>query len=278
MHWFPLWSLLAMTPVLALAGVDSVGEPGSIWPKRSIRVCWSEESEPRHFGETPRRAVQSIVQQEYTLARTGIEFVGWESCSTLSQGTADVQIRQSTKNLGGFFRVWGLASIGVPQDGNAPHLYLFFDQGLQPNFQMDPIEHLQMIALHEFGHLAGLRHEHARPDAKQWEEARCLTGETLDEKVESFGNYDRNSIMNYCWNQQIRVRGTSWDMPVPNAILKLPSELRLASVRSFIDHSMKIQDPSLIDLSLNPTADRLKVKIRIGLSTGDLNTLRSLYP
>jgi hypothetical protein len=267
-----------MTPLLALACVDSVGDPGSIWPKRSIRVCWSEESEPRHFGEIPRRAVQSIVQQEYTLARTGIEFVGWESCSTLSQGTADVQIRQSTKNLGGFFRVWGMASIGVPPDGSVPHLYLFYDQGLQPNFEMHPMEHLQMIALHEFGHLAGLRHEHARPEAKEWEEARCLTGETLDEKAESFGIYDRNSIMNYCWNQQIRVRGTGWEMPVPDAILKLPAALRLSSIRSLLDRSMKIQDPSLVHLSLNATSDRLKVRIRIGLSAGDLNTLRSLYP
>ena len=53
--------------------------------------------------------------------------------------------------------------------------------------------------LHEMGHVVGLRHEFARPDAKLHVKSSCI--HYLKSQVEStvvpVGHYDEESIMNY---------------------------------------------------------------------------------
>ncbi len=276
----PFLLLSFLLTVGAEASGLSVVEPASAWPKRTIRVCWSEEASPRHFGENPRRAVQEIIQQEYTLARTGIEFVGWESCATLPEGVADVKIRQSTKNMGGFFRIWGMASIGKGREDSKPHLYLFYDENLAPEYKMDPLEHLQMIALHEFGHLAGLRHEHIRDEALGMEDAKCLTGEKADSSVSTVGDYDRNSIMNYCWNHHIRKHGTLLTLTssMIEALSLISPPEREEQARSFLKRFTRYRDQSLFGILFSESPNTIGLKVKIGLSHGDLIALRTLYP
>jgi hypothetical protein len=263
-------ALLTLTSVWTWAGELSVAEPASIWNRRTIRVCWSEAASPQHFGQAPRKAVQETIQEEFTRERTGIEFTGWQSCQNLTRNEYDVVIHQSTVNRGGFFRIWGQASIG-PGDGKLPpHVYLFFDEHLAPRFRMDPLEHLRMIALHEFGHLAGLRHEHLRAEARALEDPSCLTGEVEDEEVRYFGEYDRNSIMNYCWNQHLRVHGT-------RVKFTLPEPLRSRSLGDLSTRS-RYQDPTVVEATLHADARSIELEFKIGLSRGDVATLRSLYP
>ncbi|MFK7827394.1 MAG: M12 family metallo-peptidase [Oligoflexales bacterium] len=60
-----------------------------------------------------------------------------------------------------------------------------------PNYRDSCIRN---YALHEFGHAIGLEHEANRSDA--------TCSESTNQAVISIGNYDANSIMNYCNNKK----------------------------------------------------------------------------
>jgi hypothetical protein len=163
-----------------------------------------------------------------------------------------------------------MATIGCklgPKD-KSPFVYLFYDEALAPRYKMEPLQHLKMTALHEFGHLAGLRHEHIREEAKAAEDPSCLTGEIPGPEVKSFGSYDPNSIMNYCWNGFLRRNGT-------RGTFRVPEEKTLQEV---LAGNRLYHDPGLFDLSPAETPGTYRFDIRIALSRGDRFTLRSLYP
>jgi hypothetical protein len=50
-----------------------------------------------------------------------------------------------------------------------------------------------LVALHEFGHAAGLAHEHKRPDST------CkIKNDGPEDGLTPVGNFDKDSVMNYC--------------------------------------------------------------------------------
>jgi hypothetical protein len=255
----------------ARAGELSLAEPEARWDKRSIRVCWQESEDPNsRFSEAERKAVEESVTSEFTPDRTGIEFISWQSCEESGAKRPDVVLIQSRVNRGGFFRIWGMATIGCklgPKD-KSPFVYLFYDEALAPRYKMEPLQHLKMTALHEFGHLAGLRHEHIREEAKAAEDASCLTGESPGPEVKSFGSYDPNSIMNYCWNGFLRRHGTRGHIQVTEG----------KTLEEILRSNRLYHDPELFQLSPESTPGGFRIDIRIALSQGDRFTLRSLYP
>jgi len=127
---------------------------------------------------------------------------------------------------------------------------------------VDPIklsadERLSFIALHEFGHLAGLRHEQIRKEIKQdW--ICSMTGyeENFEEPFEStrFTRvFDSFSIMSYCYlNFLSKYTGTSFKeteyKPLP------------------------MQDDRVISRDGDG-----KIKLKIGLSSLDQHALRCMY-
>jgi hypothetical protein len=56
------------------------------------------------------------------------------------------------------------------------------------------------VVVHEFGHSAGLHHEHIHPDAYAAENGRCDSVEKNRSELPGFvyEPYDRESVMNYC--------------------------------------------------------------------------------
>jgi hypothetical protein len=284
-------SLLALSSV-AHAGVDALYEPNVTWTKRKIHVCWHTGG--NDFKTKEKLAVQKIVEQEYTLERTGITFFGWEDCSSLAPDQYDLMIYQDnillpTNDIVQSYRKFdaeGSATLGqgaaeqIKTETNVvtkisiksrgffgrnilkPVMYLLY----RPTFRetekyFHAVEELQMVALHEFGHVAGLRHEHIRSEAKQDPNCKHLQKPKPDAVLEeimttavSVTEYDPNSVMNYCWGATLAAMG--------NVLNTLPN----------------VPDETLYEVVKDEVTNQKTYHIKIGLSAKDIITLSFMYP
>lgn len=234
--------------------------------------------------------IKNIVTTNYTKTETGISFIGFDDCEKTPE--ADVYVFRMDHRA----TLYGKANIGQSSlyrkvddkvvfyrlNNNLGKEYVLlntFDDNQVTNPQATVTaanqkrkrktthdEQLQLTTLHEFGHIAGLRHEHARiEDAEN--DFNCQTTfkspDKLKEKeaatTKAFGVYDPNSIMSYCFlrkvNQQI---GTSFVL------------------REQGDMPINLTDETLYTKTKVGT-DVYKYEIKIGLSAMDKHTLRCLY-
>ncbi len=293
-----------------------VGEPLVSWTKRSVRVCWLSGGafDPafakNDFSPKLKEAVQNIVQKEYTLDRTGIEFTGWQECTELKEDEFDLVILQddyaapTNKIVDGFRKsnTEGYAVLGegskletitktklgknmkkykitkkgfFKRNQEHPMMYLSYNKAFDKiNGNFLSVDELQFTALHELGHVAGLRHEHARPEAKQ--DPNCsLFGEfkneeTYHDTTKIYGPYDSNSIMNYCWGYTLLGLGSLYEN-LPNMTdMSLVSNTSLVKIETKTD--TKTGDKKLVKTSING------YKIRLGLSQQDVRALKAMYP
>lgn len=262
--------LTLLVAVSAIAASFSVGEPNVIWLKHKVHVCWRSMNEPTDFTLELKKTVQAIIEQEYIEARTGISFYGWEECDDSDGDLNKVEIYQDNEMLQpnvklAHFRTFiaeGFSNIGqgsnrtkndnligfFERDRELKVIYLLYRPTLDMNSGLNygAIDHLKMNALHEFGHTAGLRHEHMRREA-QFDE-NCV-GVSFDEKQDDttvfYEPYDPYSVMNYCWLQTVRDFG------------KTPQK------------KLIVLDQTIYDQKNN--------SIKIGLSAKDVLTLKKLY-
>ena len=306
--------LLILFSFTAHAGVNALGEPKVTWQKRSIHVCWHEGVKD-NFEASQKKAVQQIVEQEYTIEKVGITFYGWEECLNLPQNGYDLEIFQDVdiahsnpevemyrKASVEGFAVMGQGSVEQVQaeqnqltgevkktDGylnrnlRTPIMYLMF----RPLFRFaesdfKSLEELQLTALHEFGHVAGLRHEHIRPEAKTDFNCQFMSSFKIDETIldtaENYEEYDPNSIMNYCWNAELATNGNVV-MVLPN----IPDKTLYTASTTWVDHIVikKVKSKKtgkIIEKEVIEKMKKITYTIRIGLSAKDISTLNKLYP
>jgi hypothetical protein len=300
-------------------------DPGAIeplvsWTKRTIRVCWRNGAdldpiyEKNDFDSSMRQAVQDIVQQEYTINRVGIEFVGWQNCEELKPGAYDFEIIQDRFGTkanpvvqyyrdqvvegmafigegGGCYRITetdpfsnqSSVKVGYYYRNSKPEkkMYLLFVE-LNDIFEnsFTSLKRLQSTALHEFGHVAGLRHEHIRAEAMQDENCKYMgTNYSFSEKAydttQFVGDYDPNSIMNYCWLATLEAVGLK-SRELPN--------MSDASLYEKFDRVETIKKTVLVGKKPNQRKKVVTVKspyqeyrLRVGLSERDVAALQELY-
>jgi hypothetical protein len=297
-----------------------VVEPLVSWTKSSIHVCWRDgaDTDPTYiqndFKSHQKLAVQAIIQQEYTIDRVGIEFVGWENCKDLPQGGYDFEIIQDkilsdTNPMVKPFRdasVEGMAFMGEgggcyrmtrfdPFRGaeevtvgyykrnattNKKVYLLLVDWGGEGNSDYTPVQRLQNTALHEFGHVAGMRHEHIRPEAS--EDANCkhmgvnfhVTEKPYD-TTKMLGMYDPNSIMNYCWLATMEANSlvmTELPNMSDHSLYEKVNRVEISKKTVYVGKKPN-QKKKMITVKTPVT----EYRFRVGLSQSDVAALQDLY-
>ena len=164
---------------------------GFAWKNGSVSTCYLNSS-----ANPSRMAMYTdAIRRNFTKSSVGIEFTGFGNCSS-SPGAqikiliADPRPQRPVSNyIGTSFLDQNLpygASVIIAESENP-----FYDYN---------------TAIHEFGHIAGLHHEHFRTENTDSE--LCSRQKYMDrDKLTSFlpgtfptqaGAFDRMSIMNYC--------------------------------------------------------------------------------
>ena len=195
-----LLALLSLLPSPQICSASLI-EPSLAWSNPRVPVCFAS---PKQSAETPlrpeghfpflhfvestpaeRSEIQRVVQQNYSFAVTRIEYTGWEACGPRNSGFVHVFIADQA-NIG------GLASAGMPKaKDKAPYVIL---RRLQNK------AYFLSNAVHEFGHVAGLRHEHSRSEAHSDPHCDAISlTETPSKNALQVGPYDSESVMSYCF-------------------------------------------------------------------------------
>ncbi len=224
------------TIILTLLTLNStfagIIEPRVIWDKRSITTCFYDNEAqlsltrlknkketkkdydfiPRILSRRERRKVQETIEANFSRERTGIHFVGWKKCS--QESNPDLIVLEAKGKIPFLTRPSfnGRAVIGeegmLTQDHGGNHGF-FQKSGLVSHVAL--YTQNRGTVVHEFGHVAGLRHEHVNKASKT--DPNCQNfAVTLDfdnlepayATAEFVTDYDPQSIMNYCWLQPNR--------------------------------------------------------------------------
>nr|BFD62906.1 hypothetical protein BdHM001_15870 [Bdellovibrio sp. HM001] len=177
------------------------------WTPDAVKVCFANPVENSRDGYRRSRwkaedkaQVRRWVEDEFTPARTGIHFVGFHDCVPGEKDNVIINFRP--KNVLRWLEgTRGSATIGyqlfrVSKDfPNVAGNIHFFVGGLRKS-----------TVIHEFGHIAGLYHEHDHPHST------CSIGGEKQEGLKwGFGytEYDPNSVMSYCVSRGSDDRGLS---------------------------------------------------------------------
>lgn len=212
-------------PFMVQAGIY---EPHTLWDKREVVTCfYSQKSQligtnlisydyakkemkflPRALSKSEREQVKRTVMAHYRKDVTGIYFTGFKDCSeTASPDLIILEAKGRFLILNPSFA--GRAVIGDSGAmGILDGMHGFFSKsGKIATVALNTVRTTTIV--HEFGHVAGLRHEHIHPDAK--EDPQCQGDSSpinlnKPDKLEKIydtaifhTDYDHESIMNYCY-------------------------------------------------------------------------------
>lgn len=277
-----------------LSSLASTGDAFYKWHKKNVIVCWQDDSDfndsdfnpeeikviheritysPAIFNSELKTKVQELIQSEFTMEKTGITFSGWKSCQKTSK--SDLVIF-----TGDSFRSADFATVG--------RMYLYdrtlMDQSKKnivylnlprQKAKISALDYLLMTALHEFGHAAGLRHEHIRS-------SNDCSKQEVDASAKFFSVRDSSSIMNYCLSDFIReeVGLAFYRMKKYDALsyLDIKKKHDLEINRFPADKNWAYIDDSIFTKYEVPGLEGLlKFKVRIGLSKGDIHGLKCMY-
>jgi FG-GAP-like repeat/Dual-action HEIGH metallo-peptidase len=182
------------TNAMAQENIGSTSQPLvtskniSLWTSQSntVPVCWETAGYDRE-----KKITQEAVVGTWQFW-ANINFTGWNACPT-SGDSQHVRIKiaaQDSSNAGS----GGNAVMGTAALSNA-------SQGARVNLSFNPDGsadrgRVEYVAVHEFGHVLGFRHEQDAPDNEGI--AKCNDSIDNSKNPVNITPYDRDSVMNYC--------------------------------------------------------------------------------
>jgi hypothetical protein len=273
-------------------------EPKVAWSQASVKVCWGNETHKNQtqavsdkfeflaYTTQQKKWIKDIITKEFNIKEVGIEFTGWQDCPERVDSEVvifRIQPQITEQADGSFSETGGRATIGnkgrVVQTIDATtkvakasyessHLhylnYVVINTRAADERRMDEENYIKTLALHEFGHTAGLRHAHIRlTEAKADPNCERVSGIKLNEEpvfasTRFAGAYDFNSIMNYCYiNVLISRTGLSFRAKSPEHVIKLTDQTL---------YNSKVVNEKKQDY-----------RVRIGLSQLDKKALKCMY-
>lgn len=169
------------------------------WQKKNLTTCYAKaEVDIRNIGvlrthifdwsQSEKDTLEMILAQEYSPERTGIHFSGFKDCDDVQ--SADLVLFKARD--GGL--LGGQASIGPKRRGYVAGYPMV--QGYVLLYDLN-----RTNITHEFGHVAGLQHEHLHPEAFTEDPGclrRILNAPAKSSEHYSYTPYNRTSVMNYC--------------------------------------------------------------------------------
>lgn len=154
----------------------------TLWEKTGIKVCWFDNAMDDAYAEN-RQIVRDIIDDTWNLVLSPeevpeskwIQFIGWGEC--VEDDGHDIKLKEGP----GSNRVDGLGT-------DATEVNFNYSNPDAPKWDT------KRIAIHEFGHLLGLAHEHNRLDTC----GQCSYEPQGTDGNRYYGRWDQNSVMNYC--------------------------------------------------------------------------------
>ncbi len=257
--------LISLSTFFDSRALGGAFEPAARWDKNEVRVCWLDSEgfrkSPSLLDDTLylngaglvhspglESAIQNLIEFEFTPEKTGIHFTGFQRCGIPAEGgRPDADAILALEQTDAFDEVIeGGSSIGMSvidlligeivrrdprEEEGLPSLVIQIPPGsLYHSKTLGYESAIQLTALHEFGHLAGLHHEHSAYREEALRDPYCLSSPYADDLKKgpdpSFSlvprkylenlyhlkgavrsGYDPVSIMSYCHTRQIIARG-----------------------------------------------------------------------
>ncbi|MBS1964074.1 MAG: hypothetical protein JST04_17815 [Bdellovibrionales bacterium] len=285
------------------------------WRTNSVEVCFASKKQAKasRFGEDSktfptqpaktrladptadeRSLLETILRAEYRMDTTGFEFTGFRDCAAATGAKIYVYLGSGgplgAANIGENMRIekyWQyhdreghqiLSPVYVKDAAGKPS-YVYLQNlkslsGVSP--VMTPAELLQMHALHEFGHAAGLLHEDERTEANGGANCAYANGQSMVRTSAPvlLTKYDPASIMSYCFLDTLTTK-TGLHYQVATAGTD-PAKLPRAGLPLVRWPGLFFED-GLRSISHHVSADRHEFEIRLGLSEKDRASIRCLY-
>ena len=294
-YHYTMKSYLLMLTIIPTIAFGSLANYEARWSKRALSVCFSNGTSSERielpgypgvslgdiveFSEEEKQTILSVLKENFSLADVGITFTGFKDCNLTPK--ADVHVlkflSQDPKTPAGWASGTGNPRVSStchsPENGctndtseyqsDREQHYVGLNFPPAPGRRTSNEARLQLLTLHEFGHIAGLYHEHVRPERDSDRNCRDRGGQEFGPPWELrpevvFGPYDSNSVMNYCY-----LRMVNWVHGV-EIFTTRGEELPIL-----------LTDPSIY--SQHQEGNRLRTVITPKLSSGDRETLRCLY-
>lgn len=256
-------NLLKLIIFFSLLGSNSVSgityEPNVLWEKASIKYCFFESHKdifktelingknakkkflviPGPLSNKQETFIAEQIKRNFSKDSTGIHFERTNNCDN-----GDLVILKNRKmQLGGGLKHYGRASIGEAGEitSKGPSFFkkkkgFYGKKGSKAYVALSIVDKVTLI--HELGHIAGLRHEHARDEAetdkgckfeRSASQGRSSLHENLFITTDISNYYDSKSFMNYCYINFNRKEINSNELP----ILSKQDKEELKSLYSF---------------------------------------------